>query len=73
MTHTPTPWMEHVETVLRNGGVHPDKRALIVRAVNNFEDLKTCVRAAVNMVDGNGAPPDWDFLRQVLRSAESNQ
>jgi hypothetical protein len=45
--------------------------AFIVKACNNFEDLCNSVRAALNMVDGDGFPPDWDFLRKTLKSAEA--
>jgi len=44
--------------------------AFIVTASNHFDDLIACVRASLNMVDGDGSPPDWDFLRRTLKSAE---
>jgi hypothetical protein len=29
-------------------------------------ELEDAVRAALNMVDGDGAPPDWDRLRELV-------
>jgi hypothetical protein len=34
-------------------------------------ELEAAVRAALNMVDGNGVPPDWDWMRAVLANNTS--
>ncbi len=31
-----------------------------------ISELECAVQAALNMVDGNGVPPDWDWMRAVL-------
>jgi hypothetical protein len=36
------------------------------RLIAAAPDLLACVEAALNMVDGDGTPPDWDYLRSVL-------
>jgi hypothetical protein len=46
---------------------------LIVTAVNAFELMKEALQSALNMVDGDGTPPDWDQLRAVLRLAEGEK
>jgi hypothetical protein len=33
--------------------------------------LQVAVAAALNMVDGDGAPPPWDMLRAALRASRS--
>ncbi len=40
-----------------------------------IQNLIACVEASINMVDGDGKPPDWDFLRMTLSAAhkEFNQ
>jgi hypothetical protein len=44
-----------------------------VTAVNAFEPMKEALQSALNMVDGDGTPPDWDQLRAVLRLAEGEK
>ena len=39
-----------------------------LRAVN--ADLLAALKAALEMVDGTGAPPNWDRLRAVVAKAE---
>ena len=39
-----------------------------LRAVN--ADLLAALKAALEMVDGIGAPPNWDWLRAVVAKAE---
>jgi predicted NBD/HSP70 family sugar kinase len=31
-----------------------------------ISELECAVQAALNMVDGTGVPPDWDWMRAVL-------
>jgi hypothetical protein len=31
-----------------------------------ISELECAVQAALNMVDGSGVPPDWDWMRAVL-------
>jgi hypothetical protein len=83
--HTSTPWKVEENCIgvypisAKQGplSVHPAKAfgeadaAFIVKATNHFDDLIACVRASLNMVDGDGSPPDWDFLRRTLKSAEA--
>lgn len=47
------------------GIVNPADAHLIVAA----QDLYAAVMAALNMVDGDGAPPDWDMLRAAAKKA----
>lgn len=35
-------------------------------ARQRIAELEAAVKAALNMVDGNGLPPDWDWMRAVL-------
>src|ERR1035437_7762312 len=55
-----------------NGDRPQANAAFIVKATNHFADLVECVRASLNMVNGDGVPPDWDFLRRTLKSAEAS-
>lgn len=41
--------------------------AHIVRCVNNFDEAREWIRAALNMVDGDGTPPNWDGMRAFLK------
>ena len=49
-------------------GESPETKALRARV----RELEDAVRAALNMVDGNGIEPDWDWMRAVMagKSAE---
>lgn len=47
--------------------------AFIVRAVNAHNELIEAVEAALNMVDGDGMPPNWDWLRSVVSKAKGGQ
>lgn len=42
----------------------------IERLHTERDSLITCVQAALNMVDGDGMPPDWDFLRKTLSQVQ---
>ena len=59
-----------IATVWNKEGNALTNAAFIVKSVNHHYDLLACVRAALNMVDGDGAPPDWDFLRRTLASVD---
>lgn len=39
---------------------------LIVRAVNGLPEAIAALEAALNMVDGDGLPPNWDNIRAAL-------
>ena len=41
-----------------------------VEAAAEIDRLRACVSAALNMVDGDGTPPDWDELRAALEAAK---
>lgn len=85
--HTPTPWQIYDDVNPLHiaikwhysdiGGAHvadvlsPANAEFIVKAVNNHADMVACVRASLNMVEGDGLPPDWDFLRQTLAKASA--
>lgn len=43
------------------------------RLIAAAPDLYTAVEAALNMVDGDGAPPDWDMLRAALAKARGEK
>lgn len=43
--------------------------AFIVRACNAHDELCQAVEAALNLVDGDGAPPRWDWMREALARA----
>lgn len=53
----------------RDGPEREANAELIVRAVNAHDELIECVKAALNMVDGDGMPPNWDWLRATVKSA----
>lgn len=43
----------------------------VADSVNNMvrarvEELESGIRAALNMVDGDGLPPNWDALRELV-------
>lgn len=42
------------------------RRAELLRA--RISELECAVMAALNMVDGTGVPPDWDWMRAVLEN-----
>lgn len=42
---------------------HPEENPKQARRI---AELEAAVRAALNMIDGDGAPPNWDWLRSVL-------
>lgn len=41
----------------------------IMRLEDQIAELCQAVEAALNMVDGDGAPPRWDWMREVLAHA----
>ncbi len=36
---------------------------------SRIAELEGAVRAALEMVDGNGIPPNWDWMRAVLSNS----
>ena len=42
----------------------PQERAAIV------EEMREAIRAALNMVEGDGTPPNWDWLRSLATKQE---
>lgn len=72
MPHTPGPWFDWetkqwLEEPSKLLSRFPD--ACLIAAAPSL--LAGC-KAAINMVDGNGAPPDWDWLRSVIAKATGN-
>jgi len=45
--------------------------AHIVRCANNFDEAREWIKAALNMIDGNGTPPNWDGMRDFLKRTEA--
>lgn len=41
----------------------------LVEAADRIEELSQAVEAALNIVDGDGAPPRWDWMREALARA----
>jgi hypothetical protein len=39
------------------------------RLITAAPELYAAVMAALNMVDGDGTPPDWDMLRAAAKKA----
>lgn len=44
-----------------------DERELRIKAERRIRELEEAVLAALNIVDGDGAPPDWDHLRTLVK------
>jgi len=79
--HTPGPWQRDGSHIY---GPDPKRKlicqlhydgALSEEAGNESliaaaPELYAGCAAALNMVDGNGAPPDWDWLRRIIAKAE---
>lgn len=42
-------------------------KRLLAERDKRVAELEAAVRAALNMVDGDGAPPDWDALRKLVK------
>lgn len=67
--------------IVMEGGPSPDDESGVFGATLNeahanarliaaAPDLYKAVLCALNMVDGDGIPPDWDALRRVVAKAE---
>lgn len=52
--------------------VHTTDRAENAQVCAAAPDLYAAVEAALNMVDGDGAPPRWDMLRAALLKARGS-
>ena len=63
--------INHLVCIVPEGEKHYAE--LIVRAVNAHDRLCEAVQHALNMVDGDGQPPDWDELRAALKLARGDQ
>lgn len=64
--------------LVANVGAYRDKELLRVnkdrwdadaRLIAAAPELLDCVKAALNMIDGDGLPPNWDLLRAALAKA----
>lgn len=50
-------------------GPHSGEQEANAHLIAAAPDLLEALEAALNMVDGDGLPPDWDMLRAVVRKA----
>lgn len=83
MSHTPGPWnYDDIRKLISNcaelGGedeFETDDRALDANArlIAAAPDLLDACKSALNMINGDGHPPNWDLLRAAIAKAEGVQ
>lgn len=76
-------WKAYKETDeyknIRNWASHPSHvdGSLWASFVQGYRaaapELLECVKAALNMIDGDGLPPNWDMLRAAIAKATGNE
>ncbi len=82
MTHTPGPWIADGAQVHRPGfgciaecgfgAGRYEECAANARLIAAALDMLLALRACELMVSQDAAPPDWDWIREVLAKAEGN-